>query len=116
MGKSPAMVSGAQAVIKRRPLSGAMVYDVAAIALLVLIAFLLLGTALTFAPTNADDLIILSSVSHTSSPLAYFLGDWGLGNAAYRPLHSTLIWLSFRTFGVNTLPDQALNIVLHVAN
>ena len=73
-----------------------------------------LSNALRFAPSNSDDLRILSSVIKTSNPLAYFFSDWGLGGTSmYRPLHSVGIWLSFHAFGMFPAFDQLINLLLH---
>ena len=57
------------------------------IVLLLLLCVALFAVTLSFPPTDADDLILLSSVANTQNPLSYFVGDWGL-NDRYRPLHS----------------------------
>lgn len=84
--------------------------------LLVLLGLAGFAMALAFVPADQDDLILLSSVAGARDPLAYFAGDWGLGNNAYRPLHSLSLWLSYRAFGVWAFPNQAVNLALHLAN
>jgi hypothetical protein len=84
--------------------------------LLVLLGLAGFAIALTFVPADQDDLILLSSVADTRQPLSYFAGDWGLGNRAYRPLHSLSLWLGYRAFGVWALPNQAVNLALHLLN
>ena len=83
--------------------------------LITFIVFSALGTALSFAPANSDDLVLLSSVANTQSPITFFTGDWGLGNNAYRPLHSLTLWFTYHLFGVSAGLNQGLNLLLHSA-
>lgn len=110
----PAVISSSSDLRERllRLLESPLLAAVVLVALLTLVYH----RALHFAPTDGDQLILLSSVAHTDNPLIYFAGDWGLGNAAYRPIHSLLLWASYRLFRVWALPDQALNLLLHVIN
>lgn len=85
-------------------------------ALLVLLGLAGFALALTFVPANQDDLILLSSVADARHPFSYFVGDWGLGNKAYRPLHSLSLWLGYQAFGVWAFPNQAINLALHLLN
>jgi hypothetical protein len=84
--------------------------------LLVLLGLVGFALALTFVPADQDDLILLSSVANVRHPLSYFVGDWGLGNNAYRPLHSLSLWLGYRVFGVWAFPNQVINLALHLLN
>lgn len=71
--------------------------------------------ALRFVPVDYDDLVLLSVAKNVHNPLSFFYNDWGLGNNAYRPLHSISIWLTSRVFGVSSGPNQLVNIILHIA-
>jgi len=53
-------------------------------------------------------------VKNTSSPLSFFMSDWGFGNYGYRPLHSLSLWIGYRLFGVSSGPNQWINLVLHI--
>jgi hypothetical protein len=86
---------------------------IVSILLLLLLEAALFSVTLQYVPANGDELAMLSSVSHTENPLSYFVGDWGLGNNAYRPLHSLSIWVSYRLFGVSSGANQLLNLILH---
>jgi hypothetical protein len=88
--------------------------NLSAYALLFLIGFSVLGTALSFVPANGDDLTLLSTVANTPTPIKFFFGDWGLGNY-YRPLHSLTLWFSYQFFGVSAGYNQLLNLILHFA-
>jgi len=83
--------------------------------LILLSGYAFYNIALRFVPIDFDDLVLLSSVKHVSSPLEFFIGDWGFGNYGYRPLHSLTLWLSYRLLGVSSGPNQLLNILLHCA-
>lgn len=72
--------------------------------------------SLSYPPANGDDLVILSRASTTENPLRYFVSDWGLGNHAYRPLHAISIWALYKMVGVWSMPNQALNLGLHIVN
>lgn len=72
------------------------------------------GACLSFAPISRDELLLLSSFARASHPLAYFAGDWGLGNQMYRPLFSMTGWVTYRLFDVWALPGQLLSLALHV--
>jgi hypothetical protein len=89
--------------------------DLAAYGLIFLVGFSALGSALSFLPANGDDLVLWSSVANAPAPLKYFIGDWGFGNNAYRPLHSLTIWLSYTFFGLSAVYNQLFNLILHVA-
>lgn len=86
-----------------------------AYALILVLGFSIFSTTISFVPANGDDLILLSSVAKISSPLKFFVGDWGLDNNAYRPLHSLSIWLIYHFFGVTASYKQLFNLVLHLA-
>lgn len=81
--------------------------------LLLLLCVAMFSVALSFVPAKGDDLILLSSVANRKNPFSYFVGGWGLGNNAYRPLHSIFLWLIYRAFGISALPNQLINIALH---
>ena len=83
-----------------------------ALALLLLFVGGVLAPSLFWLPGDADDLILLSAAAAEPNPGRFFVGDWGLGNQAWRPLHSLTVWVSWRAFGAWALPGQALNIVL----
>ena len=72
--------------------------------------------ALWLPPTNADDLSYLSSVATIANPLYYFFQDHGHGNELYRPLTPLTLWVSYKLFGVWSLPNQVVNLALHLAN
>jgi hypothetical protein len=72
--------------------------------------------ALSYPPSNGDDLVILSTISKTPNPLNFLISDWGLHNNAYRPLHSIMIWMVYQRYGVWALPNQFINLGLHIAN
>jgi hypothetical protein len=86
----------------------------AALVLFVVMAWVAFGPSLAYPLTDADDLILLSWVSKAAHPLAAFGGDWGLGNAGYRPLHIVSLWLSYHAFGVTALFHQSVNLALHL--
>lgn len=85
-----------------------------ALLLFVVVAGVAFGPSLFYPLTDADDLILLSWVSKAANPLSVFWGDWGLGNAGYRPLHTVSIWLSYHAFGVTAICHQAVNLTLHL--
>jgi hypothetical protein len=81
-----------------------------------LFLLILYKSSLAFPLTNGDDLVILSRVAQLQNPFQIFYSDWGLGNYAYRPLHSFSIWIIYRMVGVWALPNQAINLGLHIVN
>jgi hypothetical protein len=85
-------------------------------ALLTLLGVAAYAAALWFPPTNGDDLNYLSSVATTKNPLYYFIQDHGHGNNLYRPLTPVSMWLVYHVFGGWALPNQIINLVLHMAN
>jgi hypothetical protein len=93
-----------------------------ACALLLVLAIAIFHTALTFVPGTADDLELLSSVAHTTQPLKYLVGDFGMapyetGNyGQYRPLHPISLWVIYKMFGVRAFPNQFINFALHFVN
>lgn len=91
-------------------------HDTYAVFLLMLLVFGVFIGVLRLPPTDPDQLRLLTSVSRASSPARFWVGDWGLGINAYRPIHSTLLWVSYRVFGVWALPDQLINLTLHFLN
>ena len=74
------------------------------------------ATALWFPPTNGDDLSYLSSISTIHNPLAYFVQDAGAGGNVYRPLLPLGMWLVYQVVGVWAMPNQAINLALHLIN
>jgi hypothetical protein len=74
------------------------------------------AVALRFPPTNGDDMNYLSSVAATSNPLVFFFQDAGAGGLVYRPLLRVGMWLTYQGFGVWALPNQIINLALHMAN
>jgi hypothetical protein len=85
-------------------------------ALLTILGVAAYAVALRFPPTNGDDLNYLFSVATITNPLSYFIQDHGHGNGLYRPLTSVGMWLIYQVFGVWALPNQIINLVLHMAN
>lgn len=91
-------------------------------ALLFLFALAIFYRAIQFPPGTIDDLEVLSSVAHTSNPLKYLVGDFGMAPYAggnyghYRPLHSLSIWLVYKAFGIRFVLNQAINFILHFIN
>lgn len=84
-------------------------------ALLTILGVAVYAVALRFPPTNGDDLGYLSSVATINNPLYYFIQDNG-GGRVYRPLLPVSMWLIYQVFGVWALPNQLINLVLHMAN
>jgi hypothetical protein len=93
-----------------------------ACALLLVLATAMFHAALVFVPGTADDLELLSSVAHTTQPLKYLVGDFGMapyetGNyGQYRPLHPISLWIIYKTFGVRAFPNQFINFALQCVN
>jgi hypothetical protein len=93
-----------------------------AIALLFALALAMFHSALDFVPGTADDLELLNSVVHTTQPLKYFVGDFGMapyetGNyGQYRPLHPASLWIVYKVFGLRAFPNQLINFLLHFLN
>jgi hypothetical protein len=85
-------------------------------AFLTILGVAVYAVALWFPPTNGDDLLYLSSVSTIGNPLAYFIQDHGHGNELYRPLTPVSMWVVYQIFGVWALPNQTINLILHMAN
>ncbi|MCX6995976.1 MAG: hypothetical protein NTV49_02565 [Kiritimatiellaeota bacterium] len=86
----------------------------AAVALLLMLGFWTYRKALSFTPANPDDLILLSQVQRVGNPLHFLVADWGLGNNAYRPLHSICLWLTYHAFGIAAGANQFINLALHL--
>jgi hypothetical protein len=74
------------------------------------------GRALLFPPTNGDDMGYLSSVAAIGNPLLYFVQDHGHGNFLYRPLTPIGLWLVYQFSDVWALPNQIINLFLHLTN
>jgi hypothetical protein len=85
-------------------------------ALLAALGLAVYAAALWFPPTNGDDLAYLASVAATENPLAFFARDAGAGGQVYRPLLPLSMWVIYQWFGVWALPNQVLNLLLHLAN
>jgi hypothetical protein len=83
---------------------------------LTLLGLAVYAAALWFPPTNGDDLNYLASVAATRNPLYYFIQDHGHGNNLYRPLTPVSMWLVYQVFGAWALPNQAINLALHLTN
>ena len=87
--------------------------------LLFLFALAVFYQAIEFVPGTVDDLEMLSSVAHTTNPLKYLVGDFGMAPYAgsvhgeYRPLHSISIWIIYKTLGIRFHLNQIINFVLH---
>jgi hypothetical protein len=73
------------------------------------------GVALWFPPSNGDDLSYLSSVASIGNPLSYFVSNPD-GGSTYRPLLNLGMWPIYRMFGAWALPNQLINLVLHLVN
>jgi len=84
--------------------------------LLVLIGTAVHAVALSFPPTDNDDMGYLASIASIGNPLLYFVGDHGHGNGLYRPLTPFSMWVVYQIFDVWALPNQVLNLGLHLAN
>ena len=90
--------------------------------LLFLFALAVFYQAIEFVPGTVDDLEMLSSVAHTTNPLKYLVGDFGMAPYAgsvhgeYRPLHSISIWIIYKTLGIRFHLNQIINFVLHFMN
>lgn len=78
--------------------------------------------ALSFPPSESNDLRFLSQVSKVANPLQYLVGDWGEAPylsgeyGMYRPIHPISLWLVYKAFGVSALPNQFINLALHFVN
>lgn len=90
--------------------------------LLFIVALAVFHEAFDFVPGTVDDLELLTSVAHTSHPLKYLVGDFGMAPYAtgnygqYRPLHPISLWIGFRLWGVGAFPNQLINFALHFLN
>lgn len=73
------------------------------------------AVALRFPPSNDDDMSYLSSVATVDNPLFYFTHDVGSGSR-YRPLLPVGMWLVYQMFGVWAMPNQIINLAVHMAN
>jgi hypothetical protein len=82
--------------------------------LLAVLGVAVFAPAVWLPPANEDDLLMLSAVARTRNPGGFFVGDWGLGNSAYRPLHSLTLWASYQLFGVGAAWNQVFNLLLHL--
>ena len=93
-----------------------------ACALLLVLATAVFHTALTFFPGTADDLELLSSVAHTTQPMKYLVGDFGMGPyetgnyGQYRPLHTISLWIVYKLVGPRFFPNQLINFTLDFLN
>ena len=81
---------------------------------LTLLGYAFYNPALRFAPTDFDDLVLLSNIKNTNNPFSFFIQDWGFGNYGYRPLHSFSLWVGLQIFGVSSGPNQLFNLILHL--
>ena len=72
--------------------------------------------ALCFPVTDHDDLTLLLAVEREPQPWFALVGDWGMRNDRWRPLHTVPLWVSARLYGGWALPRQAMNLALHFAN
>ncbi|MEN3001396.1 MAG: hypothetical protein ABDI19_06095 [Armatimonadota bacterium] len=64
---------------------------------------------------NLDVRRIVARLEQPHQPLAWFVGDWVLGNGFYRPLPSLLYELDYRLWGRNLLRYKWLNGLLSLA-
>lgn len=87
--------------------------DVYAAALLSFLTFAGFMASIHVVPAVSDELLLLTSVSRTTNPFSYFVGDWGMGSHFYRPLLSVSYWVVYKLFGVSMLPNQLLSILSH---
>jgi hypothetical protein len=101
---------------RARPLLFRAENHLAPYVLLAVLAVAIYAVALKFPPTNGDDLGYLASVTKIGNPLYYFIQDHGHGNGLYRPLTPVSMWLVYKGFGLSALPNQLINLVLHMAN
>jgi hypothetical protein len=103
-------------VLTHRVLAGLNGHErtIGALAVLLVMGFTVFGPAIWLLPANEDDLIMLSVAARARTPAAFFVGDWGMGNHAYRPLHVLAIWVGYRLFGVSAGYNQLLNLLLHL--
>jgi hypothetical protein len=97
--------------------------DVICISLVLLMMYVApFHRALSFPPSESNDLRFLSQVSKVSNPLKYLAGDWGEAPymsgeyGMYRPIHPISLWLVYKGFGVWALPNQFINLALHFSN
>lgn len=73
------------------------------------------AVSLGYPPTNGDDLSYLALAESVENPLSYFVQNHGLG-ATYRPLLQASLWFVYQAFGVWALPNQFINLLLHLIN
>ena len=73
------------------------------------------AVSLGYPPTNGDDLSYLVLAESIDNPLSYFIQNHGIG-ATYRPLLQASLWFVYQAFGVWALPNQFINLVLHLIN
>jgi hypothetical protein len=85
-----------------------------ALGLLLVIGFAVFGPAIWFPPTHPEDLLLLSAVARADSPVQFLIGDWGMGNHVYRPLHSLCLWGTYQLAGVSASYYQLTNLLLHL--
>lgn len=61
---------------------------------------------------NHDARIIVGRIAANPDPVAWFTGDWPLGNGFYRPLPTVLYWLDLQLWGRDYSPYRVTNGVL----
>ena len=88
--------------------------DLLALGVLTIWCVGVLGPALWFVPTDGDDLTQLSAVALTANPLAFFTANTPIPNSPFRPLSFISQWLVYQFAGVSGLPNQAINLALHI--
>lgn len=90
--------------------------DTAALVLLAVLGLALFMPSLAFLPIRGDDHHQLAAVLALKNPLPVFYGSFWGGYPYYRPLHTLLLWLGARVFGVTWWPHQLLSMMLHLLN
>ena len=83
--------------------------------LLVILGVAVYAVSLQYPPTNGDDLSYLVFAQSIDNPFSYFIQNHGIG-VTYRPLHQASLWFVYKVFGVWALPNQLINLVLHLIN
>lgn len=63
---------------------------------------------------NHDTRVIVGRIAADPDPVAWFTGDWPLGNGFYRPLPTLLYWLDLTLWGQDFSLYRITNVVLAV--
>lgn len=92
-----------------------MIYKSRYVLLFLLLAGFLLYLPILLHPApNLDDSILQTTIEHTDNPLVFFVGDWGLHNNLYRPLHSLSLWIVSRVANSIAFLNPLVNVLLHL--